>query len=81
VTLFEPVEDGAGGVGEFGVESHALAVDVDGRRAGAAQGLYELLDADPGAVVQVAADGEGGEHDGQVRFDGFPLVVEDWPGT
>ena len=31
VTFFEPVEDGAGGVGEVGVEREALAVDVDGR--------------------------------------------------
>ena len=31
VTFFEPVEDGAGGLGEVGVEREALAVDVDGR--------------------------------------------------
>jgi hypothetical protein len=31
VTLFEPLEDVAGGVGEVGVEGEALAVDLDGR--------------------------------------------------
>jgi len=31
VTFVEPVEDGAGCVGEVGVEGEALAVDVDGR--------------------------------------------------
>ena len=32
-----------------------------------------LLDADAGGVLQVAADGEGGEHDGQVGLDGLAL--------
>ena len=31
VTCFEPLEDVAGGAGEFGVEGEALAVDLDGR--------------------------------------------------
>ena len=31
VTCFEPLGDVAGGVGEFGVEGEALAVDLNGR--------------------------------------------------
>ena len=31
VTCFEPLEDVAGGVGEVGVKSEALAVDLNGR--------------------------------------------------
>ena len=31
VTCFEPLEDVAGGVGEFGVKGEALAVDLNGR--------------------------------------------------
>lgn len=66
-------------VGEFGGEGHQLAVDLDGGRAGGPEGLDELLDGDPGALLQVAADRQGGEHDGQVCFDGLAFVVEDRP--
>lgn len=30
--------------------------------------------------MELAGDGESGEHDGEVGFDRFGLVVEDWPG-
>lgn len=44
-----------------------------------AQGLHELLNADPGALLQVARDGEGCEHDREVGLDRLPLVVEHRP--
>ena len=35
----------------------------------------------PAWCLQVAGDGEGGEHDGQVRLDRVALVVEHRPGA
>jgi hypothetical protein len=51
-------------LGDFGREGLGGAVDDDG---GAAP-RSELL------------DGQGGEHDGQVRLDGLPYAVEHGPG-
>src|SRR3954468_23000978 len=48
-----------------------LVVDLDGRRAGGSHGLDDLLDAHAGGFLEVATDGQGGEHDGQVSFDGL----------
>jgi len=33
----------------------------------------------PGLFSELTADREGGEHDGQVGFDGVPLMVEHGP--
>ena len=49
--------DGRGG-GEF------VAVDVDRDRPQRLERLDEFLDADPGGVLEVAGDGQGGEVDG-----------------
>src|SRR5262245_19698651 len=46
----------------------------------AACGSYEFLDAPTGLGLDVVADCQGGEHDGQVSVDGFPFVVVDGPG-
>ena len=46
----------------------------------AARRVWTSFFADAGLVVQVAADGEGGEHNGQVRLDRLPPVVEHRPG-
>ncbi len=43
--------------------------------------LDELLDRRAGDVLQVAADRQRGEHDGEVRFDGVTLTVEDRAGA
>ena len=69
MTRFEPIEEVSGGGCELGVEGESLAVDLDGRGAGCAQGLDDLLDAGAGGVLKVAADGESGEDDGQVCLD------------
>ena len=58
-----------------------MAGDLDGDRAQRTQGSDELLDGDAGLVLEVAADRERGEHDGQVRLDGVTLAVEDWTGA
>jgi hypothetical protein len=49
--------------------------DMDG--AAAAGGTHEFLDAPAGLGLDVVADGQRGEHDAQVRFDGFAGVVID----
>ena len=43
----------------------------------AAGGADESLDAPTGLVLDIVADGHGGEHDRQVGFDGFAEVVID----
>src|SRR5580693_615089 len=45
------------------------AVDRDGRRAQRAELADEVADGQAGAVLGLAGDGQGGEHDGQVRLD------------
>jgi RHS repeat-associated protein len=59
----------------FGV---GAGLDLDG--AVAAGGTDELLDRPAGPVFDPAADGEGGEHDGQVGLDRFALTVVDRAG-
>src|SRR5215471_13592571 len=66
-----------------GSESAAVMVwsptwDLDG--AAAACGADELADRPARLGFDPAADGEGGERDGQVGFDGVALVVVDGPG-
>jgi hypothetical protein len=41
----------------------------------AARGADEPPDGPADAVLVLAGDGEGGEHDGQARVDGFAFVV------
>jgi hypothetical protein len=53
-------------------------LDFDG--AVAAGVADEFLDRPAGTVFDPAADGQGGERDGQVGFDGVALVVVDRPG-
>src|SRR6185437_4987884 len=53
-------------------------LDLDG--AVAAGCFHEFADGPAGAVFDPAADGEGGEDDGQVGFDGVAQVVVDGPG-
>jgi len=61
-------------VGEGG---GGVVADGQDRRAQGAQGGEGLLDAQPGSRLGFAGQGQGGEHDGQVRFDAVALVVED----
>ena len=53
-------------------------LDLDG--AVAAGGLDEFPDGPAGLCLDPAADGKGGEHDGEVGFDGVALAVVDRPG-
>jgi hypothetical protein len=47
----------------------------------ASQGLDDLPDAGPGALLKVAGDGQGGEDDGEVSLDRVSGAVEDRPGA
>jgi hypothetical protein len=69
----EVVGDGVGG-GDF----VRAGLDRDG--AVAAGCLDELADGPAGLVLDPAADGQGGEDDGQVGFDGVALAVLDGSG-
>jgi hypothetical protein len=53
-------------------------LDLDG--AVAAGCLDELADGPAGDLLDPAADGQGSEHDGQVRFDRVAFAVVDGPG-
>jgi hypothetical protein len=55
--------------------SHGVLADGDLHRAQQPERADQLLDRDPGLLLEVAGDGEGGEHDGEVRFDRVALVV------
>ena len=58
-----------------GGEGVCAGADLDGPLA--AGGAHELPDRPAGGLFDPAADGRGGEHDGQVRFDGVALAVVD----
>jgi hypothetical protein len=58
-----------------------VAGDADGDLLQRSQGVDDLLDAHPGGVLQVAGDGQRGEHDGQVGLDRVAGVVEDRAGA
>src|SRR4029450_11268100 len=74
-------EEFAGWRWYFRIEGEQFAVDVNGPRPAGAQRVYELLDRDAGVLLEVAADRERGEHDGQVGLDGVTLAMEHRPGT
>ena len=65
--LAEVVGEGVGGG-----DGVLAGLDLDG--AVAAGGPDELPDGPAGLVLDPAADGQGGEHDGQVGFDRVALV-------
>jgi hypothetical protein len=56
------------------------AVDRDGRRAQRAELADDVADGQAGAILDLAGDGQGGEHDGQVRLDRVALADEYGPG-
>ena len=56
------------------------AVDRDGGAAQRPELFDDLGDGQACAGLDRMGDGQGGEHDGQVRFDGLALVVEDRAG-
>ncbi len=70
---------GLGGQGVGGGE--VVAVEVDGDLLEGLEGTDDAFDADPGGVLEVSGDGQGGHDHGQVRLDGIAGVVEDRPGS
>src|SRR5690625_1449117 len=70
-----------GGLGGERVGGDVLVTgDLNGDLLQGSQCADEFLQAKPGAFVQEAGDGQGGEHDRQVRFDRLAGVVKDWTG-
>ena len=67
-----------GGQGVGGGE--VVAVEVDGDFLEGFEGADDAFDADPGGVLEVAGDGQGGHDHGQVGLDGVMGVVEDRSG-
>ena len=61
----------------FSGEEVSAGADLD--RAVAAGGANEFLDRPAGAVLDEPGDGQRGEHDGEVGFDGVAFVVVDRP--
>ena len=57
-----------------------MAVEVGGDVLEGFEGAYDVLDADPGDVLEVAGYGQGGHDHGQVSLDGVTGVVEDGAG-
>ena len=70
---------GLGGQGVGGGE--VVAVEVDGDLLEGLEGTDNAFDADPGGLLEVPGDGQGGHDHGQVRLDGIALVVEDGAGS
>ena len=82
VSHFDPEigEDFSLGLRDFGREGLAGAVDDDGCRAQRPQLLDDVGDGPAAAFLDTVRDGQGGEHDGQVRFDRIAGAVEHRPG-
>ena len=76
----EAGEDSSGGVVEGVCGGGGVVADSYGDFLEGTQGPHEVLDAHSGSGLKVACDGEGGDDDGQVCFDGVACVVEDRPG-
>ena len=58
-----------------------MAVEVDGDVLEGLEGADDAFDADPGGLLEVPGDGQGGHDHGQVRLDGVMGVVEDGAGS
>ena len=58
-----------------------MAVEVDGDVLKGLEGTDDALNADPGGLLEVPGDGQGGHDHGQVRLDGIAGVVEDGAGS
>jgi hypothetical protein len=71
--LLEVVGEGVGG-------GDGVRAGLDGDGAVAAGGADEFPDAPAGGGLDPVADGQGGEDDGQVRFDGVARAVVDGAG-
>ena len=51
--------------GDGGVGDDLVPIDTDDDGSQGSEGPHELPDRDPGSVLEVAGDREGGEHDGK----------------
>ena len=75
------VED-CGGVGPWrGGGDDFCPGDADRDVAEGSESADEFADADSGDVLEVAGDGESGEHDREVHLDRVILMVKHRPGA
>ena len=58
-----------------------MTIEVDGDVLEGLEGTDDAFDADPGGLLEVPGDGQGGHDHGQVRLDSIALMVEDRPGS
>jgi len=65
---------GFGGQGVGGGE--VVAVEVDGDLLEGLEGADDAFDADPGGLLEVSGDGQGGHDHGQVRLDVPPAGLQ-----
>ena len=61
--------------------SDLMTVEVDGDVLEGLEGTDDAFDADPGGVLEVSGDGQGGHDHGQVSLDGIAGVVEHGAGS
>ena len=61
--------------------SDLMTVEVDGDVLEGLEGTDDAFDADPGGLLEVTGDGQGGHDHGQVRLNGVMGVVEDGSGS
>ena len=78
--MLEGFEDSGCGLGELGLSSEVVAVEVDGDVLEGFEGADDAFDADPGGLLEVAGYGQGGHDHGQVGPGGVSGVVEDGAG-
>ena len=78
--MLEGFEDSGCGLGELGLSSEVVAVEVDGDVLEGFEGADDAFDADTGGVLEVAGYGQGGHDHGQVGPGGVSGVVEDGVG-
>ncbi len=76
----EGVEDGLDLGVQCGWECGYHAVDVDGCRAQGLEGAQKASQRQSGSGLDFAAEGQCGEHDGQVGFDSITGAGEYGPG-
>jgi hypothetical protein len=76
--------DGVDGFAQVGGDrvggGDGMRAGLDLDRAIAAGCFHELADGPAGVLLDPAADGQGGEDDGEMSLDGVAQVVLDGPG-
>jgi hypothetical protein len=80
VSYSEVAQDFALRAGDFGWEGLGGAVERDRRVAQWSEFFDDFGDGESGAGPDAVGDGQGGEHNAWVCFDGLALTVKSRPG-